>query len=66
MVPGPRSSDYEDRLKELDMLTLEAGRHYLDILQVYKMLRGHDNVACQRFKMAAEETTQDKTGNRSA
>jgi len=32
----------EDRLKELDMVTLEERRHQLDMAQVYKLLSGKD------------------------
>jgi hypothetical protein len=54
MVSGLKSRLYEDRLKELNMVTLEERRHQLDMLQVYKVLHGKDKVNSEEwFKMAA-------------
>jgi hypothetical protein len=65
MVSGLKSQIYEERLAELNMTTLEERRHQSDMLQVYKILRGHDNVrADQWFTMAASggERTRQSTG----
>jgi hypothetical protein len=40
MVSGLVSRDYEDRLKELMMTTLEERRHQADMLQMYKIASG--------------------------
>jgi hypothetical protein len=44
MVAGLKGSTYEKKLEELDMLTLEERRHQADMVQVYKILHGRDNV----------------------
>ncbi len=44
MVSGLTTKTYEDRLKELGMFTLEERRHQTDMIQVYKILNGHDRV----------------------
>ena len=44
MVSGLKSSNYEDRLKELNMETLEIRREKKDLLQVFKVLKGFDRV----------------------
>jgi hypothetical protein len=61
MVSGLRSPEYEERLKELEMMTLEERRHQSDMLQVFKILQGHDNVrANQWFKMAADGSSRTR------
>ena len=44
MVSGLRGRTYEDRLKELDMLSLEDRRLMYDIVQTFKIIRGFDDV----------------------
>jgi hypothetical protein len=45
MVSGLRSRDYEDRLKELNLTTLEERRHQADMLLMYKICTGKDGMA---------------------
>ena len=53
MVSGLKSADYEGRLKELGITTLEERRHQADMLYVYKVLTGREDVdKCQWFTMA--------------
>jgi hypothetical protein len=40
MVFGLRSREYEDRLRELEMTTLEERRHKADMLQMFKIMQG--------------------------
>jgi hypothetical protein len=40
MVSGLRSREYEDRMKELKMTSLEKRRHHADMLQMYKVTSG--------------------------
>jgi hypothetical protein len=40
MVSGLQSRDYEDRLKELGLTTLEERRHQADMLLMYKLQKG--------------------------
>jgi hypothetical protein len=49
MVSGLTSRDYEDRLKELHMETLEERRHQMDMAQVHKILTGKDKVDAERL-----------------
>jgi ribonuclease P/MRP protein subunit RPP40 len=44
MVTGLTGRTYEERLEELGLVTLTERRHQLDMLQVYKILHGIDNV----------------------
>ena len=43
-VQGLRASTYPDRLKELDILSLENRRVYLDLVEVFKIIYGFNNV----------------------
>ena len=55
MVSGLRSVDYERRLKELNMTSLEERRHQADMQYVYKVLTGREDVdRDQWFTMASE------------
>ena len=54
MVSGLAGREYEDRLQELGLLTLEERRHQMDMAQVHKMLNGVDNVdTASLFTMAS-------------
>ena len=44
MISGLASRDYKDMLAELGMETLEKRRHRMDMVQVYKIVTGKDNV----------------------
>ena len=55
MISGLKAKDYEGKLKELGMVSLEERRHQLDMLQTFKILQGKDKVdAGTLFKMAAD------------
>ena len=55
MVSGLKAADYEGRLLELGMTTLEERRHQADMLQVYKILTGKEDVNKEEwFTMASE------------
>jgi hypothetical protein len=55
MVSGLSGTSYEEKLEELGMLTLKERRHQADMVQVYKILHGHDNVnKGQWFNLAGE------------
>jgi hypothetical protein len=65
MVSGLKGRTYEERLKELDMTTLEERRHQLDMIQTFKIIGGHDAVEKDRwFSMATNSTvsTRQATG----
>ena len=44
MVSGLKSQDYHERLKELDLWTLEKRRNFADLVQCYKILHNIGNV----------------------
>ena len=57
MVSGLEGHDYEDRLKELGLDTLEERRLQIDMTQVYKVLNGKDKVSSDTWfaSVAARE-----------
>ena len=55
MVSGLKAADYKGRLLELGLTTLEERRHQADMLQVYKILTGKEDVNKEEwFTMASE------------
>ena len=44
MISGLRGTTYEEKLNEIGMCSLEERRHQADMLQMYKILHGHDKV----------------------
>ena len=44
MISGLLGRNYEDKLKELRLESLENRRIYIDILQTFKIIRGFDDV----------------------
>ena len=44
MVSASKSADYEEKLKELSITTFEERRHQADMLYVYKILTGREDV----------------------
>jgi hypothetical protein len=44
MVSGLKGTSYEQKLEELGLTTLEERRHQADMLQVFKIMTGKDNV----------------------
>ena len=64
MISGLKAREYEERLKELGngMTTLEERRHQADMVLVYKVLTGKDQVdPAEWFTMAAEATRATRT-----
>ncbi len=55
MISGLTERTYEDRLKELGIVTMEERRHQMDMLQTYKILSGKEKVdPSSRFTMASD------------
>ena len=55
MVSGLEGKDYEDRLKEVGLTTLEARRERGDMIETWKILTGKENVnPASWFQMANE------------
>lgn len=61
LVPQLRNLDYEDRLKALNLTTLEERRARGDLIQAYKIITGKDNVNCEQFFTFRENA--DTRGN---
>ena len=56
MVTGLVGQTYEERLIEMNMVTLEERRHQMDMLEMYKILTGKDDVERDvLFSMAADQ-----------
>ena len=52
MVSSLKNLDYNTRLQELGLTTLELRRQRGDMIEVYKLLNGHENIdASQFFKL---------------
>jgi hypothetical protein len=55
MISGLAGRTYEDRRKELGIVTLEERRHQMDMLQTYKILSGKEKVdPSSWFTMASD------------
>ena len=61
LVPQLRNLDYEDRLKVLNLTTLEDRQARGDLIQAYKIITGKDNVNCEQFFTFRENA--DTRGN---
>jgi hypothetical protein len=44
MISGLRATNYEEKLKEIGISSLDERRKYLDMLQTYKVMTGKDYV----------------------
>ena len=55
MVSGLKGKTYEDRLKELGLTTLEARRERGDMIEVYKILTGKEDVDPKAWFTLAQE-----------
>jgi hypothetical protein len=55
MISGLKGKNYEEKLKELGITTLEERRHQIDMIQTYKILKGVSKVNSDIwFEKAAE------------
>ena len=64
MVPEMVEMTYEERLREMDLLTLEQRRERGDLIQVFKLLQGLDKVDNEQL-MLKDETTNRFTRSHS-
>jgi hypothetical protein len=63
MVAGLKSHNYMESLKELGLTTLEERQHKLDMVQVYKIVKGVGGENNEQwFKMADNKITTRRTG----
>ena len=49
MVPNLAGKTYMERLKELNLTTLDYRRRRYDLIQTYKIIKGDDDVPLQTF-----------------
>ena len=63
MVLGLRSKAYEDKLAELNLMSLEKRRTKYDLVQVFKVVHGYDNVDYATwFTLVGENPTRVTRG----
>ena len=63
-VSGLNTKTYEDRLKELDLLTLENRRVYLDLMEVYKMIYGISKInRAEIFELVSDQDRRPTRGS---
>ena len=60
-VSGLKSSGYEDGLAELGMEMLEQRRRDQDMIQTFKIIRGHDDVDCRTWFSLIPEDRERST-----
>ena len=49
MIPNLRNKSYEERLEELNLFTLSHRRLRGDLIQVFKIIKGIDNMDCSKY-----------------
>ena len=49
MVLELRNLEYSDRLRELNLYTLEQRRERGDLIEAYKIITGKENIECEKF-----------------
>ena len=59
LIDGMHGLTYEQRLLELDMTSLQVRRMRGDLIQVFKMIKGIDNVCLNDFLLCAIITCED-------
>ena len=59
LIPSIRHLSYEDRLKELNLFSLEKRRLRGQLIEVFKILRGFDNVDYRNMFQLSEGRTRN-------
>lgn len=63
MVPELRHLSYKDRLKRLNLTSLEERRQRGDLIEAYKIISGKENVNCDKFFKMADSNNNITRGN---
>lgn len=58
LLPGLRHLTYRDRLKELNLPTLLYRRKRADMIQVFKIMKGIDDISIEDFFQVADSSTR--------
>ena len=58
LIPGLTDLSYQDRLKHLKLTSLANRRRRGDIIQCFKIIKGLDDIPCERFFTSAESRTR--------
>ena len=58
LIPGLRDLSYQVRLKHLKLPSLAHRRRRGDIIQCFKIIKGLDDIPCERFFTFAESRTR--------
>ena len=61
LLPELRHMSYKDRLKELNLPTLLYRRQRADMTQVFKIMKGIDDIAFEDFFQMADSLTRGHT-----
>jgi ribonuclease P/MRP protein subunit RPP40 len=56
MISGLEGKTYEERLKEVGLLSLEERRHQADMVQTYKIVKGRDMVKSETLFQSVTAT----------
>ena len=62
LIPSLRPFSYEERLKRLDLFTLETRRLRGQLIQVFKILNGYDHVDSDQFFIRNTNLTTRNNG----
>ena len=64
IVPEIKDLSYEERLRELNLPTLEYRRRREDLIQMFKILHGIDDIDSSKFVTLNENTTRGQANLR--
>ena len=62
MIPRLRNKSYEERLKELNLFSLTKRRLRGDLIEVFKMFKGFDNVDINDYVVIDRDRTTRSNG----
>ena len=60
LVPELRNLEYSDRLRELNLYTLEQRRERGDLIEAYKIITGKENIECESSSSSGTTRTHEE------